>query len=52
MKHYKHYQERKTDHTAKFSLSSSGFGTVQEKPPELLLASDFTVMSTEKTDIW
>ena len=30
----------------------SGYGPVQEKPPELVLASDFTVLTTEKSEIW
>lgn len=25
---------------------------IQEKPPELVLAADFTVLCTEKSDIW
>jgi hypothetical protein len=30
----------------------SGFGPNQEKSPELILASDFTVAATEKSDMW
>jgi hypothetical protein len=35
-----------------FYFVSRGYGPVQEKPPELMLASDFTVLPTEKSDIW
>ena len=32
--------------------ASRGYGPIQEMPPELVLAYDFTVLPTEKSDIW
>ena len=33
-------------------IASRGYGPIQEMPPELVLAYDFTVLPTEKSDIW